>query len=394
MKKIILAILVIFLSLSCDSMQELHFKTIQQGKFVSTIVETGDLEAVNSELVRVPLLGWEYGTPKIVDLVEEGTLVQAGDFIAQLDTSSIYKSLQQQRNDAQIARAKLGKMHADNINKIKQLEAELVAMESSYNLLKMQVERVINEPERQRKISELKLEKAKIALEKSRRQIETTRIVHENEIKIQKLKIVQLENEIQDSFRAIRKTRLTAPCNGLVEYKSNGRTDQKIRIGDEVWVRSSIIGIPDLSRMRVTTSVSETDIGKVFVGQKVIVRLDAFARKQFLGHITEITRLPQEDRRNDGPKTYSILVLLDEHDPILRPGMTVSCEFFIAELDYAIFVDNDCIFKEGSKYYLHLKKGSSTKKQEITIGPQNNRFTVVYGDVKAGQQVLVNGGAQ
>ena len=390
MKKLILIIAVILFSLSCNSFPNLQFKTIQKGKFESTIVETGELEAVNSRIIRIPRLGWKYGKPKIVNLVDEGTVVKKGDFVAQLDASSISNLLQQQQNELEIARANLSKLKANHIDKIKQLEAQLVATESSYNLQKMQSERILYEPERKQKISRLTLEKAKISLDKLIRQKETTKIVHENEIKIQKLKIIQLENEIENSFRALKKTLLSAPGNGLVEYKINGRTDQKIRIGDELWPRAAVVGIPDLSRMKVKTSVDETDISKIFMGQKVIVRLDAFPRKIFYGRVTEIAKLSSYDRENRDQKKYSIRVLLENHDSILRPGMTVSCEFFIAELEDVFFIDNDCIFKENSRYFLCVKSKSSTEKREIVIGPQNNKFTVVYGDIKTGQPVLVN----
>ena len=87
-------------------------------------------------------------------------------------------------------------------------------------------------------------------------------------------------------------------------------------------------------------------------------------------------------------KLFDIEILLEKSDPILKPGMTVSCEIFTSQLNNVLFVDNECIFKEETKYFVFLKNKSDTKKREVKIGPQNTKFTVIYGDLKAGQQVL------
>ena len=82
--------------------------------------------------------------------------------------------------------------------------------------------------------------------------------------------------------------------------------------------------------MKVQTSVNETDISKIYKGQKVNVRLDAFPRKVFKGSIISISNTVQNKERDSKIKVFFVEVLLDETDRILKPGMTVSCEFIIA----------------------------------------------------------------
>ena len=49
----------------------------------------------------------------------------------------------------------------------------------------------------------------------------------------------------------------------IVEHYRNRRSRNKIAVGEEFWPGDRLIGLPDLSKMKVQTSVVETDIAKV-----------------------------------------------------------------------------------------------------------------------------------
>ena len=59
---------------------------VQRGEFETIITETGELQAVNSRVVVMPMWDWDYGRPKIVWLEKEGTQVKKGDIVALIDT--------------------------------------------------------------------------------------------------------------------------------------------------------------------------------------------------------------------------------------------------------------------------------------------------------------------
>ena len=387
-KKVWCFVGIVLIILSCRSQQNSQFRKIKQGKFEATITETGELQAVNSRVIVVPNLGWKYGRPKIARLIEEGSVVKEGDFVLEIDKSGILKFLKQKENELEIARADLKKLIVNHENQIRQTNSQLATSEASYNMEKIQAQKIKFESESKQKVSNLKLEKAEISLEKIKGQIQSTRIIQTNELKIQKLKIFKLENEIENAKQALIRATVTAPSNGLIEYKKNRRTNQKVRVGDELWPGAALVGIPDLSRMKVLTKINELDIKKVHINQKAIVRLDAFPEIPFKGEIIEIAKLCHNKEDDPLIKLFDIEILLEKSDPILKPGMTVSCEIFTSQLNNVLFVDNECIFKEESKYFVFLKNKSDTKKHEVKIGPQNTKFTVIYGDLKAGQQVL------
>ena len=55
---------------------------IQKGDFNATLIESGELMAVNARSVLVPYVGWKYGWQfKITGMVEHGAHVQKGDSV-------------------------------------------------------------------------------------------------------------------------------------------------------------------------------------------------------------------------------------------------------------------------------------------------------------------------
>ena len=168
----------------------------------------------------------------------------------------------------------------------------------------------------------------------------------------------------------------------------NRRTRQIVKVGDELHHGQKFACVPDLCEMKVNTTVNETDIGKIHLDQRVIVRLDAFPDKPFDGKIIEIGKVSYKKDEKSRTKVFDIVILLDKSNPILKPGMTVSCEIITSELDDVYYVENDCILKQDQKYYIFMNRNGKNEKCSVQIGPRNNQFTVIYGDFKAGQRIL------
>lgn len=75
------------------------FTTAERGEFTVEVTSTGELSAERSTKIMGPLNAREYGIRQISvqRLVEEGTQVREGDFVAQLDPSELYDKIQQEK---------------------------------------------------------------------------------------------------------------------------------------------------------------------------------------------------------------------------------------------------------------------------------------------------------
>ena len=386
----ILITVVLALYIACSwQADKKHFMKVEKGKFSSTIMETGGLQAVNSTAIFTPFEINFIGQLKIIYLEKEGTQVKKGQIVGEIEKTKVIQELEKKKSDLAMAQSNIEKLKVEHKTRIKQLQAELLTKEASLKSAQINTQRVKFESTTAKEIAKLKLEKAEIDFKKIKRKIESTKIVQYEELKINETKIKQINSEIQSAKRAIDTYTLRAPTNGIIEYCRNLFTGNKVQVGDQLYPMFPVIALPDLSQMKVITSVNEMDISKIYIKQKVYVRLDAFPKKVFVGSIIKLSNVSHIKDRESKIKVFDVEVLLDRVDPILRPGMTVSCEFVVAELDEALFVDNVCIHQEGEEYFVYVDSRHGIRPVKITLGPRNNKAVVVYGDLKAGDKVAV-----
>ena len=139
--------------------------------------------------------------------------------------------------------------------------------------------------------------------------------------------------------------------------------------------------------MKILSSVNENDRQKAHVGQFVTIRLDAFPKMTFKGAIIKISRVSRAKERDSQIKIFDVEVMVEGSHTVLKPGMTVRCEFLVADLEDALFVDPAGVHKDGNEYVVYVKDGLGLRRVPISLGPRNARAVVVQGDLKEGDEV-------
>lgn len=387
MKKNILFLL-LFLCACADDNHE--YTTVKQGAFKTTLTETGELQAAQYTIISMPAV-WRYGRPKISHLEPEGTRVQKGSVVGEIEPSGVIAERGRLENTLAIEQANLNTLHIQQDSKIKELNNKIQSAQSALTRAHMNQQRVRFESQTNKTIKTLELTTKQLTLQKLQSQLESLRIQQAEELSIQLAKIQKIESNIENANRTLEIFTLRASSPGIIEYRQNGRTRQKVAIGDQLWSGAPIIGLPDLSRMKAHTTINETDINKITKDQKVTVKLDAFPKFIFEGQIVEISRISRQKSRNDKSKVFDVEILLKDSHDLLRPGMTVSCEFLIADFENALFVNNDCIQKKDNQYVVYIKNMWGLTPIPVELGPRNANNIVIKGDIKPGAQVVLGG---
>ncbi len=357
---------------------------VRQGNFQVTITETGELRAVNARTVTMPPFDFAYGRPKIVDLVDEGIQVKAGDYVGLIDTSGVAREWITKNADLDMAMADFNRMQVEQATTMQKLEANLKTAETTLQQAVFDTLRTRFEPLTQKNIARLRYQISKIDYDKAVAKIEHQKKLDKENLLIQQEKIKQINAAIKKAERTKKEFILRAPADGLVVYYQERRRD-KIKIGDERYPGDGIIRLPDLSQMKVLTTVNERDVSKIHKGQKVQVRVDAYPKHSFNGTIIEKSLVCRPQERGSKIKVFDVEILLSGSSRMLRPGMTVSCDFLVAELDNVLYVRNDHVYEEQGEYFVLIKHGAKVDKTPVTLGPRNANFVVIYGDIKAGQ---------
>ncbi len=93
----------------------------------------------------------------------------------------------------------------------------------------------------------------------------------------------------------------------------------------------------DLAKMQIDTSVAEGDVGRIADNMKASFTVDAFPGRTFEGTVRQVRNSPTV---TSGVVTYDAVIDVDNKDYNLRPGMTASCTFVLAQVTDVIKIPN------------------------------------------------------
>lgn len=293
------------------------------------IIETGELAAIKVESFTIQRYGRRWNNFRIIGILKHGTAVEAGDSVVQLDPTEIQKYIIDRQGDLENQLAALEKMEVDMSNRRNDLDSRMKNEVATFELRKLELEAARFESDRIRKIKELEFEQAKIAFERAKRQIELNKIRERSDLKIQRIRVERLKEDITNAYSILPQLTIRTPNAGIFQIARNRRTRDLIKVGDELYQNNAIGNVPDLTWMKVNTTISELDFMKLALGQPVRVRLDAMPEVVFEGEVAYIGKLCRLKEEKSKQKVFDVEVRLLASDERLKPGMTVSCEFII-----------------------------------------------------------------
>ena len=93
----------------------------------------------------------------------------------------------------------------------------------------------------------------------------------------------------------------------------------------------------DLSRMQLDTAVAEGDVGRLTDGMKATFAVDAHPGMTFDGTVRQVRNSPTT---TSGVVTYDAVIDVDNHEHLLRPGMTANVTFVLQKVDNVVKIPN------------------------------------------------------
>lgn len=315
-----------FLIVSCGNSQEQYVESSVTLNGQS-IVETGELAAINSKAFVLQRYGRYWYEMRIIGILDHGSIVHPGDSIIQLDPTEINKFILERESKLETELANLEKMQVDQANSMSEYESQIKSEEASFDLKRLELESSRFESLRTRKIKELEFEQAKITLAKEKRKYELAKKINACDLKIQRINVRQVQNEIESAYEIIPQLTIRTPIAGVFQVGWNYRTGSVIKVSDNLYPGQNMANVPELANMKVNTQINETDFLKIRLGQKVTVRLDALPQVAFEGEVAYIGKFCHRKDEKSRQKVFDVEVNLLQSDERLKPGMTVSCEY-------------------------------------------------------------------
>lgn len=399
--------------------------------FVHEVWERGEIQS--SSNVEVHCEVKSATGVSILEIVPEGTIVKAGDFLVRLDDTVLQRELIQQEiacsnseslvkdAEADVKAAKLAVTEYEEGTYLQdEEEIQSALFVAKENLRRAEEYLAYSRKMNQRGyVSDVQIEADEFSVEKAKKELDVTntklRVLRDytrsKRSTLLQAAVETAEGRFKSRSKAweldqlrlkelkdqVSKCTIVAPAAGQVVYANDpdrrgAGGDLPIAEGRPVRERQVIVRLPDQNRMRVLAKVHESRIEYLQPGMEATVTLDAHPDTKLRGVVASIGEypLPTTSVYTAHIKEYEVVVEIETSLPNLRPGMSAEVRVTVKQLPSAIQVPINAVLERANRYFCAIPVSrSGFETREIRVGPVNESNIVVEAGLQPGEKVAL-----
>ncbi|MBU3724361.1 MAG: efflux RND transporter periplasmic adaptor subunit [Burkholderiaceae bacterium] len=293
--------------------------------------------------------------------VAEGSVIKAGELVARLESRDVRAQLEQASAQVGVAQAELAETE-QNFRRSEQLLAQKFISSSSHDAA----------------IARWNKARAGLAAAQAAEKVAQANLAQ---------------------------TEIRAPFDAVVLTKNANVGDNITPFSSAADSKGAVVTIADMSTLEVETDVSESNIGRLKIGQPAEIGLDALPGERFAGSIARM--VPTIDRSK---ATRLVKIRFDAIDLRVLPDMSAKVVFLERPLSEAerkpiVAVSRQAVVEEAGRLWVYLVEGERLKKIQLTIPTAASATTsattsshssasdlVPVENLKPGQRVVIRPG--
>ena len=203
-----------------------------------------------------------------------------------------------------------------------------------------------------------------------------------------RMSVENAEISLEDAQKNLDDYTIKAPIDGTIITK-NKKAGEKLEQGTANTEPMAIIY--DMSVLKVSLTIDESDIHNIEMGQSVSITADA-VEGRFTG---EVTKVGIDGTSSNGVTTYPVEISITEYGDLL-PGMNVDCEIQIEAVEDVIAVPVSAI-QRGNTVYVKGRKTDDNDKapdgfysQKVETGVSDSVYIEIKDGLKEGDEIVTS----
>lgn len=218
---------------------------------------------------------------------------------------------------------------------------------------------------------------ARFAVEQARQRLDLARAGgRQEDVAMARASVEQLAADLEQVEALLAQTRIQAPDDGVIIRR-------QAHLGDIAAAGKTLFTMVRQGRLELRAEVPEVDLRRIRVGQQATLESGggkvAARVWQISPTVDPATRLGEA--RLDVPTSSG-----------LRPGMFVSGTIALG-VRQVLAVPPTAVLGEAGKYYVYTLEGRVAQRTPIQAGQRTTDLVEIAEGLKAGQEVVVDGGA-
>lgn len=192
-----------------------------------------------------------------------------------------------------------------------------------------------------------------------------------------------------NSFNIADKTQIKSPIDGTVT-----RVNVNLgRYANDTENNAPMFVIEDLNNLKMNVRVSEYDISKVKLGQKVKITAEVLGKESVEGTVSNISPTGEVKDNTSKEMVVPVQIDIDKGNANLIAGVSAKAEILIQRKSDVLTVPIDSILENPDTGELSVfrLKGNVLKEIPVTLGIEGDfHVEILTGDLSAKDQVVLN----
>ena len=273
--------------------------------------------------------------------VKEGDKVRKGQVLAVLDRTELEREVEIAKNAYDLAAANQAEQDKIQALGYEKAVQDVQAAQADYDR-KSQLFGSGG-------ISQVEMEAAASALADARRHMEEYTVVNGKGTAAPSygLQVQAAAFDLEKAQEALKNAEIQSSIDGTV-VRVNSRVGQ---FADKVENDQPILSIENLEELEMEIKISEYSIGKVKVGQKVLISADILGGKTVEGEVVKISPTGEEKGGGSTERVIPTTIRISDSSSGLMAGITAKAEILIQEAEDAFVVPITALMdgEEGSR---------------------------------------------
>jgi multidrug efflux pump subunit AcrA (membrane-fusion protein) len=326
-------------------------------------------------------------------LVPSGSFVKKGDVLVRIDAQAIKDHADDVHASVVTAEADIRKREAEQAIEMETLRQELRVAKAELDKARLDFKAAEIRTPIDMEILKLAVEEAEANYKQLSLNLPITEEMQKSEIRIlgytRDRHARHRDRHLSDVDRFV----IHAPMPGLAVMNQLWRSGQmgQVQEGDQVSPGQPFMKVVDTSSMQLDATVNQVDGEALRIGQRAIMRFDAFPALRMEGRVAALGAMGVGGwRQNYYIRSIPVRVAIEGNDPRVIPDLSGSADVILDEEANALLAPVEAVHSRGGKHFMYVRNGQRFERREVHLGKRNDVQVAVVSGLKAGEEVALS----
>lgn len=312
---------------------QVRFTSTKIGDLRVILKETATLQPKKVVEVKSKVTG------RIIKLnFEAGDVIASGSVIAELDRYQYERTLDQKKRDYELARQQLSGLmpFGKVVENPEDIDPTTTAILVDRTLIEYSAAKVDYESKIQMFDRALISEKA---LDDARKQYQRTYVGYHDQIRTASLTLQTAREGYEQAVEDLAETTIRAPVDGVIT-KLPVEEGELVQGAAGMTQGTTLAEVADLEQMQAVVKLNEVDIGKIKIGDPVVLTLDSTEKREFKGNVETIA--PSGTNTNN-IVVFDVEIALHDKSILFKPEMTANADILVGQATEVVKIPLEAI---------------------------------------------------